>query len=101
MLAHRLRRWANISPALSCLWDKTAIESGCSKMGNSESQKAVTAYLKSKQLQPFGFPVPWEILQGQKAVTAYLKSKQILPFRFVWQGWLIKWAWLSQWVVIS
>ena len=45
------------------------------------NQQAVTAFLKSKQLLPFGFAC----LQSQQAVSAYLKSKQLLPFGFAEQ----------------
>ena len=46
-----------------------------------QSQKAVNANLKSKQLLPFRFVA----LQSQTAVTSYFSSEKLLPFGFARQ----------------
>ena len=62
-----------------------------------QRKPAVTGYLSSQQIPPFGFAsqdsrsttmppaAATAAVQSQKTVTAYLKSKQLLPFGFARQ----------------
>ena len=54
-----------------------------------QSQKAVSAYLWSKQILPFGFERQYvmicAVLQSQKAVSAYLPFGFVRQYGMIWE----------------